>query len=108
MVMCKNCLNLGNLYDEDNKRIGTWCHKIWDSPDIIRKRECKHFVPMTNADRIRNMSDEELADFLVRVNCAYAEDCMVGIEVCKCDDCADMDCVDCFLEWIQAEVKEGA
>ena len=64
--------------------------------------------PKTNADRIRNMTDDELAEFLVRVNGAYAKDCMVGIEVCKYDDCADMDCEDCFLEWLQAEVEEGA
>ena len=72
------------------------------------KQQCQCEKPMTNADRIRNMSDEELAEFLVKVNGAYAKDCMVGIEVCKYDDCADMDCEDCFLEWLQAEVKEGA
>ena len=73
--------------------------------ECMHNRAEDYFKPMTNADRIRNMTDEELAEFLVRVNGAYAKDCMVGIEVCKYDDCADMDCEDCFLEWLQAEVK---
>ena len=95
------------------------CHKCKygnNQPTEYPCLECEHnravdnYEPMTNADAIRNMTDGELADFLVRVNGAYAKDCMVGIEVCKYeyDDCADMDCVDCFLEWLQAEVKEGA
>lgn len=29
--------------------------------------DCDNYAPMTNADRIRNMTDEELADFLVTV-----------------------------------------
>lgn len=62
-----------------------------------------HWKPMTNADRIRNMSDEELAEFLVKVN-STIQDCMV-ID-CKCEN-TDRDCKDCFLEWLQAEVKEG-
>ena len=28
-------------------------------------KECKGYIPMTNADRIRAMSDEELAEFLI-------------------------------------------
>ena len=58
----------------------------------------------TNADRIRNMSDEELAKFLVRVNSSI-QNCM--IVDCK-NEGIDRDCKDCFLEWLQAEVKEGA
>ena len=104
MAKCKNCLNLGDLYNEDNEIICKWCHKIWDSPDIIRERDCKHFEPQTNADAIRNMTDEELADFLVKVNTAYAEPCMVSGGDCKHEN-TDKDCKDCFLEWLQAEAK---
>ena len=60
-----------------------------------------NFKPMTNADRIRNMSDEELADFLggncdkrmPNRFCAYPFD----YEMCR----------ECYFEWLQAEVKEG-
>lgn len=67
----------------------------------------EHFRPKSNGDVIRNMTDSELADFLVTVNCAYAKDCMVGIADCKHEN-TDKDCEDCFLEWLRAEVKEGA
>lgn len=38
---------------------------------------------ITNADRIRNMTDEELADFLLKVNAAYSEPCMTGETDCN-------------------------
>lgn len=67
-----------------------------------------HYKPITNADRIRNMTDEELAEFLKNVNGSYAEPCMVGEEDCKWEDYPthDKGCKDCFLEWLQAEVEE--
>ena len=65
----------------------------------------EHYKPMTNADRIRNMNDEELAEFLVKVN-STIQNCM--IVDCKCEGVPNRDCKDCFLEWLQAEVKEGA
>lgn len=60
------------------------------------------YEPMTQADRIRNMSDEELADILF-------DDCTIkmGLETCKYLDCDGHDCKKCVLEWLQAEVKEG-
>lgn len=64
----------------------------------------EHFKPMTNADRIRNMSDEELAEFLLEVN-STIQHCM--IYDCKYEDEREGLCKDCFLEWLQAEVKEG-
>ena len=36
-----------------------------DSPDPDMQRDCQHFWEKTNADRIRAMSDEELAEFLI-------------------------------------------
>ena len=53
-VVCKKCNNLVN----------DWCEKVIDSPDPDMQRDCQHFREKTNADRIRAMSDEELADFL--------------------------------------------
>ena len=57
----------------------------------------------TNADRIRNMSDEELADMMF-------ESCIekMGFEECKYSDGGINACKKCVLEWLQAEVKEGA
>ena len=53
-VVCKKCNNLVN----------GWCEKVIDSPDPDVQRDCPHFREKTNADRIRSMSDEELAMFL--------------------------------------------
>jgi hypothetical protein len=57
-VMCKNC----NNYRCD------WCEKVIDSPDPNMPRTCQYFCERTNADRIRAMSDEELADFITSQN----------------------------------------
>ena len=59
-----------------------------------------HYKPMTNADRIRNMTDEELADFFRHyISCAFCD--------VRTDTCGDDDCKDLMLKWLQAEVKEG-
>lgn len=56
MSKCKNCVNLRN----------NWCEKVSDIPYENMERECVHFRHMTNADRIRSMSDEELAVLIAR------------------------------------------
>ena len=70
------------------------------------KQQCQCEKPKTNADTIRNMSDEELAEFLVYTQSTIKE-CMIGVADCKHEN-TDKDCKDCFLEWLQAEVKDGA
>lgn len=57
---------------------------------------------MTNADRIRNMSDEELAKFLT-FN-AYCEECYVAKEDCCC--LPDGSCKKKHLEWLQSPVDD--
>ena len=54
-VVCKKCNNLVN----------DWCEKVIDSPDPDMQRDCQYFREKTNADRIRDMRDEELAEFLI-------------------------------------------
>lgn len=62
----------------------------------------------TNYDRIKDMSVEEMAEFLFKVNTAYTEPCMVGESVCKWEDYPthDKGCKDCFKEWLEMEVEE--
>lgn len=46
---------------------------------------------MTNAQKIRSMSDEELADVVANgVGC-----------VLKAPHCMDVDCTPCILKWLQ-------
>ena len=61
----------------------------------------------SNADKIRGMSDEELAEFLLKVSSAYAEPCMTGESDCKWEDYPthDKGCKNCFLEWLQSEAE---
>ena len=54
-VVCKKCNNLVN----------DWCEKVIDSPDPDMQRDCQYFCEKTNADSIRSMDDEELAEFLI-------------------------------------------
>ena len=55
--------------------------------------------PQTNADRIRNMTDEELAEF-------FSSRCDIRVGIEACDNASN--CKKCFFEWLQAEVEEGA
>lgn len=54
-IKCRNCFFYRN----------EWCKKIVDSPDPEEARDCNYFREMTNADRIRSMTDEELSEFLI-------------------------------------------
>ena len=89
MGKCKNCINL------DRKG---WCEKAIDSPEPNRERECYYFQQMTNADRIRAMTDEELAEWIAHpkqpLYCCF--------EFGNCGD----DCSECILEWLKKEVEE--
>ena len=64
-VVCKKCNNLVN----------DWCEKVIDSPDPDMQRDCQYFCEKTNADRIRSMSDEELAEMLWKTGRNYRAVC---------------------------------
>ena len=51
----------------------------------------------TNADRIRNMSDEELAEFLCKVKSDYQ---WMDHEFPSEEECGE------WVEWLQSEVEE--
>lgn len=56
----------------------------------------------TNADKIRNMSDEELVELITRLN----KECLAGIGECDCSKYKT--CQNCNVEvknWLQSEVK---
>ena len=54
--------------------------------------------PKSNADRIRQMTDEELADFLDGFLCYQVGECRAE----------DIDCQECCLKWLKQEVSEDA
>lgn len=59
---------------------------------------------MTNYERIKNMSVEEIALFLMKVNGFYS-DCMVGIDDCKYPEIGN-NCTLCLKQWLESEVEE--
>lgn len=105
-MKCKNCNNLYNLTDLNGVIIGRWCPKINDSPDIEIDRECDKYEGMSNADRIRNMSDEKLADYLLEIARTKGE----NMYICNHDGyngtcLKEETCEECTLEWLQKEVE---
>lgn len=86
MPKCKNCNNLYNLSDKNDVIVGKWCPKINDSPHLDMERNCEHYKAMTNSDRIRSMTDEELAEISAQYNISLDKD---G-----------------WLEWLRAESEE--
>lgn len=55
------------------------------------------YEPMTNADRIRNMTDEELAEYLSNVHYCPTPS--------PCDPTKN--CKDCWTEWLRSPVEES-
>ena len=76
-IKCRNCFFYRN----------EWCEKIVDSPDPEEARDCNYFREMTNADRIRSVTDEELAKLL----------CCTGWRMIEQKEC---------LEWLQQPAEE--
>ena len=67
-------------------------HRKMDEPPTIKSAE-----PMTNADKIRHMTDEELA-MLLQPTCPPCDRCHIGDEI--------KDCYKCWLDWLKQEVDE--
>ena len=63
------------------------------------EQNCENRTPPTNADRIRAMSDEELAVWVVGI---HPEDCPFG----PYDyGCIRTDCDGCWLDWLRSPVE---
>lgn len=65
---------------------------------------CKCGRKKTNADRIRNMSGEELAKYIYDVS-EHCADCVVcGDDCASCDGTEDI-CVPKIVEWLKSEAE---
>ena len=56
---------------------------------------------MNNADRIRNMTNEELADLFDKVISGHREE--IGIK-CGNDKCDSWKCTECILTWLKTSI----
>jgi len=82
------------------------CLLNYDGPACRRNRT----VEPTNSDRIRAMTDEELAEMHVGVGCPPGTDLN---ELCFGENgeellCTPPRCRECWLEWLRQEAQEGA
>ena len=92
---CSTCTNLGTSKHE------------YPCNECTNNRATDHYRPMTNADRIRNMSDADLADMLHNIG-SYVEDGEPLIDIFVGEEKTTMsDDFGSIIEWLQAEVKEG-
>jgi hypothetical protein len=88
-------------FDDSKEKISCNCKHNSNSRD--NEPCCRCDSKQTNADRIRNMSDEELAEFLDIVgedgiSSQYAD--------IPCDCCCEKtECSKCWKEWLQSEVE---
>lgn len=75
---------------------------------IIERRRGEDFVrsniiPQTNADRIRSMSDEELAEFLVD---HHGNPCKFCLSCWTVRESAEGGCKEELLQWLKSEVEK--
>lgn len=56
---------------------------------------------MTNADKLRKMSDEELATFIASSDDRCPDGHFLGDY-----DCMSMRCEDCWIDWLEQEAEE--
>lgn len=70
---------------------------LLDNMLVMRpSKGCPELKIMTNADRIRRMTDEEMAAQLEAFICAKVEECRRE----------DISCIDCTMKWLKQEVAE--
>ena len=91
MAKCKNCKYLDTVQNDLRSEPFKWCVCTDDSPVLDMERDCENYAPMTNADRIRSMTDDELADFIINFDNLFCEE-YEGEQSC--------------LSWLQKESEE--
>ncbi len=98
-----------NAFDEqDWEKFDLFMHRnegVYFATKIVQevaKEYGKDTNVRSNADRIRNMTDEELAEFLEDVlNGRCRKFCCRNIKFCQ-----NYDCEKGILQWLKSEVKE--
>jgi hypothetical protein len=95
------CGASSGYYDSVEKAIAAWNRRAEHSGDAAE-------MPLTNADRIRSMSDEELAEYIFDLgncseycygHCAYQDDCNTeGLD--------HNTCIKGVIDWLKQPVKE--
>ena len=105
MSKCRYCKMCGWGNDGDEDFFG-WCELHLDSYDIDASRDCPDYIPVTNADRIRAMSDEKLAEQLV-VAVNGLQPCTLYYSIpTERTFLTEAEAVRVTLEWLQQPAEE--
>ena len=99
-VICQNCNGRGFISGGDD-------HSIWSKTCDVCYGSGMIEVPMTNADKIRAMSDEDLADFIAKTIIVHINDTLTTLcvprKVAKgSKERAEAQC----LEWLKQPAEE--
>ena len=103
MAECKDCKRTDIKCCPTCARNGYTCN-VWHKCE----EDCEGYEPriMTNAQKIRNMTDEELAEFLEKFEvctfCVYND----GVRCTFDKPCVHDFAIATALEWLKSEVKE--
>ena len=93
---------VGTLPNDEYLNLGWAIGDVLDTLESLRALQPK---VETNADRIRAMSDEELAEFISRIEIGDFGQQVYGKTFC--DMCKDQyECDDCRLWWLQQPAEE--
>ncbi len=96
--MSKECPYKKNLTEEGRCRKTLYfCTFEQESRCEIKKRETR----ITQADKIRQMNDEELAEFLEKV--VSGNRSAIGI-ACGDEKCENWKCTECIQNWLKSGV----
>lgn len=90
--------------------IKTDSYEHYRAAEDFARRLIDHSKPKTNADRIKAMSDEELAEFLTHINPTNCKDCVFS-HGWRCqpdrDDYSDFEkCKEGRRRWLQQPAEE--
>ena len=106
MSKCRYCKLCGWANDGDKDFFG-WCELRLDSYDIDEPRDCPDYIRASNADRIRAMSDEELAIWLAEWSfCADACPASTNEVEEAIGYCCPSNCKEQALTWLQQPAEE--
>jgi hypothetical protein len=94
----------GNHVYREKIRLELAKKRVEEQPIIKIFQQNDRCVPIrTNGDRIRQMTDEELAEMLLLSTCYF------GCNKCKYHGkCNGKSCTEAALEWLKQEVSEDA
>ena len=73
---------------------------------LFAEKTCPNFVepkPITNADRIRAMTDEELTEWL---DGSFRRADWCDASKFPNSDCMEVPCLGCIIEWLKQEASE--